>query len=92
MVSRMLGDERDWPQFDQVFRRERRVTKHGKFTTEVYAGITRLPPEVLDAEQALPIACMEWGLGKGVHYRRDVTRGCLPPPARRWPAGAGRLQ
>ena len=72
-VSRILREYVDWPYLDQVFRLERRVTKHGQTTVEVRYGITSLPPFVASARRLLEIARAEWGIENGLHHRRDVT-------------------
>lgn len=50
-VSRMRREYGDWPQLDQVFRLERRVTTPTTRFTEVRYGITSLPPSVAPAHR-----------------------------------------
>jgi predicted transposase YbfD/YdcC len=74
-VSSFLNDYLNWPEVQQVFKLERRVTylASGKVHQEVVYGLTSLQPEEASPERLLEIVRCEWGIENGLHYRRDVT-------------------
>jgi predicted transposase YbfD/YdcC len=65
----------DWPALQQVFKLERKVTycRTGLVTEETVYGITSRSPEQATAEQVLAWTRSYWGIGNGLHYRRDAT-------------------
>lgn len=91
-VSSMLNDYLDWPHLGQVFKLERRFTylASGKVESEVQYGLTSLRAKDASPERLLKIVRSEWGIERGLHYRRNVTydeyqtRMTKKPMAVRW--------
>ncbi len=74
-VSTLLNDYLDWPHVAQVFRLER-IRWHPRLrgsTRQVIYGLTSRPPERSSPQHLLELTRIYWGIGNGLHYRRDVT-------------------
>lgn len=68
-----LAGKLDWPHFAQACRIERRVTEHGKTTSEISCAITSLSSSRATAAQLLPLWRGHWGIENGLHWVRDVV-------------------
>ncbi len=72
-LNAYLGD--CWPDVQQVFQIERRITRRGKPAYEVVCGLTSLPREAATAEQLLHWVRQHWQIENRNHWRRDATLG-----------------
>jgi hypothetical protein len=88
-TSEMLNTYSGWPGLAQVYRLQRdfqwwRNATCYRTSCEVEFGITSLTRQEASPKQILQIRRAHWGIGTGLHYRRDVT---LPEDATRMTVG-----
>jgi predicted transposase YbfD/YdcC len=63
----------DWPDCEQGFKLERMRIQDSKVMDEVVYGLTSLTADEAGPEQVLDFVRGQWGIEKGLHYRRDAT-------------------
>lgn len=70
-----LNDYLEFPHVGQAFsiKRERRLQSSGKTTTEIFHGITSLPPKKAGPERLMAMVRNHWTIENRVHWVRDVT-------------------
>ncbi len=73
-VSSALCGYSDWPHLAQVFKLKCRVVDRlGQVKEMVHYGVTSLPRAAASPHMLLRVVREHWGIGNGLHYRRDVS-------------------